>query len=151
MNITSKIKINIFWNFLFTPQAPWWPLCLKKFKKQRLLAFEENTEASLKIRYTFFWILAHCVEQLFAIATKPTKKREERDLVMHFKYYKIVKMFGILVYHYFHFHFIFLFLNNFRWYCHFFIVQQINKMSSMQNKWCSCRQKNNDSSYISNI
>ena len=41
--ITSKAKINIFWNFFFTPLAPSGPLRSKKFQKTLILAFEANS------------------------------------------------------------------------------------------------------------
>ena len=44
--ITSKTKINIFWNFFFTPLAPSGPLRSKKFQKTFILAFEANSALS---------------------------------------------------------------------------------------------------------
>ena len=38
--ITSKAKINVFWNFFFTSLAPSGPLRSKKFQKTSILAFE---------------------------------------------------------------------------------------------------------------
>ena len=39
--ITSKAKINVFWNFFFTPLAPLALLHLKKFQKTLILAFQK--------------------------------------------------------------------------------------------------------------
>ena len=44
--INSKAKINVFWNFFFTPLAPSGPLCSKKFQKTLILAFEANSALS---------------------------------------------------------------------------------------------------------
>ena len=44
--ITSKTKINVFWNFFFTPLAPSGPLHSKKFQKMLILAFEANSALS---------------------------------------------------------------------------------------------------------
>ena len=44
--ITSKAKINVFWNFFFTPLAPFGLLHSKKFPKTLILAFEANSALS---------------------------------------------------------------------------------------------------------
>ena len=57
--ITSKAKINVFWNFFINLLASTEPLCSKFFQKTLILAFEANS--ALSQNYTFFRIWAHCV------------------------------------------------------------------------------------------
>ena len=39
--LPQRLKINVFWNFFFTPLAPSRPLHLKFFKKTLILAFQK--------------------------------------------------------------------------------------------------------------
>ena len=51
--ITSKAKINIFWNVFITPSVPSGPLYLKKFHKTLILIFELIVQPQ-KLKSTFF-------------------------------------------------------------------------------------------------
>ena len=51
--ITSKTKINIFWNLFITPLAPLEPIHSKIFQKTLLLAFEANSACVVKSNSTF--------------------------------------------------------------------------------------------------
>ena len=48
--ITLKTKINVFWNFFFTPLTPWAPLRLRFFQKTLILSFEANSACPVKMR-----------------------------------------------------------------------------------------------------
>ena len=66
--ITSKTKINVFWNFFFTPLAPSGPLHLKKFQKTLILAFEANSALSHESE-TKFVKITHIVKKQLVFRT----------------------------------------------------------------------------------
>ena len=72
--ITSKAKINVFWNFFFTLLAPSWLLHSKKIQKTLILAFEANSALSCE-NETKIVTITHS-----AVCKKKYREREKDEL-----------------------------------------------------------------------